>query len=142
MLATMYADNGIGLAAPQVGVNKRLMVFNEFGDPEDKESEMVLANPIIIDKSSLKGSSEEGCLSFPNMYGEVERHYRVTVDYQDITGQKKKIRLEGYPAVIFQHEYDHLDKVLLIDRFSSTDKKRFAVQLQEMIDRYGPGAVL
>lgn len=111
MLLVMYASDGIGLAAPQVGINKRIMVFNEFGEPKKKEHEMVLINPIIVSKSTEMASGEEGCLSFPQIRGKVDRHVWIEVQYQNIAGAKVSKRFEKYPAVIFQHEYDHLDKV-------------------------------
>ena len=107
----MYASDGIGLAAPQVGVNKRLMVFNELGAPDQKEHEMVLVNPSIVSKSEEKASGEEGCLSFPQIYGYVSRHKWIEVEYQNLDGNKIVKRFEDKPSVIFQHEYDHLDKV-------------------------------
>ncbi|RYH14109.1 peptide deformylase [archaeon] len=112
MLLVMYASDGIGLAAPQVGVNKRIMVFNEHGEPDRKEHEMVLVNPSIVSRSDELVSEEEGCLSFPQIRGNVDRHVWIEVKYQDITGKKVEKRLEKFPAIIFQHEYDHLDKVL------------------------------
>lgn len=90
MLMVMYAADGIGLAAPQVGINKRLMVFNEAGEPEKKEQEMVLVNPVITAKSEETNLREEGCLSFPQIHGTVQRHTWVEVEYQAISGEKKK----------------------------------------------------
>ncbi len=112
MLMVMYAADGVGLAAPQVGINKRLMVFNEDGDPKSKEKEMILINPIIVSKSNKTVVGEEGCLSFPNIYGDVSRAQWITIDYQTLAGEKVTNHyFEGRNAIIFQHEYDHLDKV-------------------------------
>jgi peptide deformylase len=111
MLLLMYAADGVGLAAPQVGINKRLMVFNEEGEKTKPEKEMILVNPVITAKGEEKDEREEGCLSFPQIYGKVMRHKWIEIDYQDIEGNKKKARLEGWPARVFQHEFDHLDKV-------------------------------
>lgn len=112
MLLVMYAAEGVGLAAPQVGINKRLMVFNEDGDPTAKHKEMVLVNPVIVAKSNKTVVTEEGCLSFPKIYGDVTRARWIAVDYQTLEGkQVKNYYLEGNDAIIFQHEYDHLDKV-------------------------------
>ncbi len=112
MLLVMYAAEGVGLAAPQVGINKRLMVFNEEGDPSAKDKEMILVNPIIKSKSEDMIIDEEGCLSFPDIGGEVARHEWIEVDYQTIDGKPVNGEIfEGINSVIFQHEYDHLDKV-------------------------------
>lgn len=111
MLLVMYSADGIGLAAPQVGINKRIMVFNEKGGADEKDTEMILINPRIIASSSEMKSSEEGCLSFPLIYGDVERAAWIEVEYQTLDGTKVTKRFEDRPAVIFQHEYDHLDKV-------------------------------
>jgi peptide deformylase len=142
MFRTMYATHGIGLAAPQVGVNKRLMVFNEFGDPTDADSEVVLINPQIISKSEDMVSSEEGCLSFPMISAEVERHYRIEVDFQNQFGEKKNVILEDDPSIIFQHEYDHLDKILLVDRMCEGDEDMFSFKLKKLVERFGPDGAL
>ena len=112
MLLVMYAAEGIGLAAPQVGVNKRVMVFNELGESTRKEKEMVLVNPVILAKSEETDILEEGCLSFPMIHGDVQRHKWIEVDYYTVLGERKTATFEGFKARIFQHEYDHLDKVL------------------------------
>eukprot|EP01038_Epipyxis_sp_PR26KG_P016114 gene16114-21900_t len=110
MFLVMYAAQGIGLAAPQVGINKKLMVFNEAGDDKKPELEMILVNPMIINKSDEFFESEEGCLSFPQIEGRVMRHKWIEVEYQDLTGIKIQTIFKENPARIFQHEYDHLDK--------------------------------
>lgn len=111
MLLVMYESDGVGLAAPQVGINKRIMVFNEKGEADAKDTEIILINPHIVASSSERKSSEEGCLSFPLIYGDVERAAWIEVEYQTLDGTKVTKRFEDRPAVIFQHEYDHLDKV-------------------------------
>jgi len=90
MLMVMYAADGIGLAAPQVGINKRLMVFNEAGEPEKKEQEMILVNPVITARSVETNLREEGCLSFPQINGDVQRYEWVEIEYQTTSGQKTK----------------------------------------------------
>lgn len=140
MLSVMYAANGIGLAAPQVGINERLMVFNESGDEEDKENEMILCNPIILRQSEEKWIREEGCLSFPLIEGEVERSLKIEIKYQTVEGEDRQLELEGMPARIFLHEYDHLDKILFIDRLSQRDLKMNQKRLDKYIKKYGPGA--
>jgi len=140
MLLIMYASDGIGLAAPQVGINERLMVFNEFGDPAKVDKEMILVNPVILAKSEEKDVREEGCLSFPLISGKVERHTSIEVEYQVVdSGEKVRTRFQGMPARIFQHEYDHLDKVLFIDRLVPEDKAMNQKRLDKYVKKYGPG---
>ena len=140
LLETMYdSDDGVGLAAPQVGLNIRLMVFNELGERSKPEKEMVLCNPVITSKSEDTDIREEGCLSFPQINGKVVRHKWVDIEYQNIKGEKVKQRLEGWPARVFQHEYDHLDKVLLVDRIVEEDLKLNAKRLEKAVKKYGAG---
>ena len=87
------------------------MVFNEEGESDKSEFEMILVNPIVTSQSEETDLEEEGCLSFPLILGKVYRHKWITVDYQSVTGEKKSVKLEGWPARLFQHEFDHLDKV-------------------------------
>lgn len=141
MLLIMYAADGIGLAAPQLGLNVRLMVFNEVGDQGKAEKEMILVNPVILGKSDEKDLREEGCLSFPLISGKVERHKWIEVEYQTISGEKIKKKFEGMPARIFQHEYDHLDKVLFIDRLVPEDKALNQKRLDKYVKKYGPGGL-
>jgi len=101
------------------------MVFNEKGDPKFKNEEMILVNPTIISKSPEFDTKEEGCLSFPQIRGDVQRSIWVEVRYADIAGSIKEVKFEGLPARIFQHEYDHLDKVtttLMIDNNNNNNK--------------------
>ena len=141
MLLVMYAADGVGLAAPQVGINTRLMVFNEAGSPAKADKEMVLVNPTILATSEDKDLDEEGCLSFPLIKGRVERHLWIQVEYQSLTGAKVAVKLEGLPARIFQHEYDHLDKVLFIDRIVAEDQPRNQKRLEKYVKKYGPGGL-
>ena len=89
------------------------MVFNEKGDKKNVDFEMILVNPKVIDQSVETDLEEEGCLSFPLIQGQVYRHKWISIDYQNIKGEKKSIKLEGWPARLFQHEFDHLDKVII-----------------------------
>lgn len=139
MLLVMYAADGIGLAAPQVGINQRLMVFNEAGEPDEIDSEMVLCNPVIVRQSEEFNWREEGCLSFPMIHGEVRRALQVDVEYQDLQGEQQAAFLTGFAARIFLHEFDHLDKVLFIDRFEPRDIKTNRKRLDKYIKKYGPG---
>jgi peptide deformylase len=135
MLDTMYRARGVGLAAPQVGLDLDLLVLNPSGDPEDRDGEMVLINTEIV---ARKGNEfgEEGCLSFPGIYAEIERAKKVTVRYQDLEGNEHEARVDGFLARIIQHEADHLRGVLFIDRMSSVEKLRVRNALQDLERQY------
>jgi peptide deformylase len=118
MLATMYDAPGIGLAAPQVGVLKRLVVLDI--DREDvKTGPLFLVNPEIIEASDEDVTYEEGCLSVPEHYSEVARPAKVRVRYLDRDGKPQEMACEGLLATCVQHEIDHLDGVLFIDHISA-----------------------
>ncbi len=121
MLETMYNAPGIGLAAVQVGILKRLIVIDVSKDNE-KKNPLFLINPKIIDKSEKKSVYEEGCLSLPGQFAEVERPSECTVEYIDYSGKKKKIKAEGLLSTCVQHEIDHLDGILFIDYLSKLKK--------------------
>jgi len=122
MLAVMYDDEGgardagVGLAAPQVGVNVRLMVFNPSGDASKPEEEVVLVNPRVTSTGGGLEVGDEGCLSFPGVYGGVGRPVRAKVKAQALDGSPFKLTLEGFSARVFLHEYDHLQGVLFHER--------------------------
>ncbi len=111
MYETMYFANGIGLAAVQVGVLKRLFVIDV---PEFGKFEMI--NPRIIEKSKETSIYEEGCLSLPGIGNEVERSQSITIEYLDLDGNKKTLKATDLLATCIQHEYDHLEGILFIDR--------------------------
>ncbi|CAL6420692.1 unnamed protein product [Bathycoccus prasinos] len=135
MFKIMYETVGCGLAAPQVGVNYRLMVYNEAGAPGEGK-EVVLVNPKISKFSKQKDFFEEGCLSFPKIYAEVERPMGVKIEAQDVEGNKFKMTLEGFEARVFQHEYDHLDGVLFHDRMSSSVVGDIRSDLDKLIEDF------
>jgi len=110
MIKTMQANDGIGLAAPQVGERIRLIIV------QTKKGPAAFVNPKISGRSLLHAQSEEGCLSIPGIYGLVKRKRRVTVKALDRHGKKVKLRLGGMEAIIFQHEIDHLNGILFTDR--------------------------
>ncbi len=110
MAETMYTDSGVGLAAPQVGISKRIIIIDE-----EKEGLMVLVNPEII-KSEGEIIDEEGCLSIPGIYSDVRRSSKVTVKALNENGDKIEITKEGLIARALQHEIDHLNGVLFIDK--------------------------
>lgn len=118
LLATMYAAPGIGLAAPQVGVLKRVIVLDI--DREDvKTGPLFLANPEIVEASDDDATYEEGCLSLPEHYSEVVRPAKVTVRYLDRDGKRQEMACEGLLATCVQHEIDHLDGILFVDHISA-----------------------
>ncbi len=118
MLETMDTANGIGLAAPQVGVLQRLIVVDIPEDLEFEGSEgfqAVVVNPEIIKSSGLE-VGEEGCLSVPGWYGNVERFHAITVRGRNIKGREIRVKVEGLPARCLQHEIDHLDGIIFTDK--------------------------
>jgi peptide deformylase len=142
MFKMMYAAQGVGLAAPQVGVNKRLMVYNEQGDPKKWLDEVIMVNPKIVEFSDSKEIDMEGCLSFPDMSGEVERSKWIKVEAFNLKGKKMKKKYTGWEARIFQHEYDHLDGVVYIDRLSEEGRKEVETRVDELIQDFGEGGQL
>jgi peptide deformylase len=142
MLLVMYAAEGVGLAAPQVGVNKRLMVYNESGDRKKWLDEMIFVNPSITGLSEATEMGEEGCLSFPDMGGEVDRHKWIKVEAVNLKGKKVKRKFVGWEARIFQHEYDHLDGTVYVDRLTDEGRKEVQPRLDELVDEFGEGGAL
>ena len=123
MLETMYDAPGIGLAAPQVGVLKRVVVLDI--DREDtKTGPLLMANPEIVAASDEDVSYEEGCLSVPDHYSDVVRPAKVTVRYLDRDGKQQDLACDGLLATCVQHEIDHLDGVLFIDHLSRLKRER------------------
>jgi peptide deformylase len=127
MIDTLRDAPGVGLAAPQVAVSQQLVVI-EYAEDEDEEGDentsvakklFVLVNPEIVEKSEEMVLGVEGCLSIPDLVGEVDRHERIVVKALNRHGQPTKIKVDGWMARIFQHEIDHLDGILYTDR---TDK--------------------
>lgn len=119
MFETMYAAEGIGLAAPQVGVGKRLFVM-DVREP-DVEPRAVI-NPVIVERSG-KEKSEEGCLSLPGLVGTVERSARVVMEGEDLEGNALRLEAKGLLARCIQHEIDHVDGILFIDRLSPLQRR-------------------
>ena len=115
MFDLMYESKGVGLAANQVGLPFRFFIVNPSGDPEKKDEEQVFINPVI---SSRRGSSvhEEGCLSLPKIYSDVERPAEITIDAFDMNGQSCKRKIKGFLARVIQHEYDHVEGFIFTDR--------------------------
>ncbi|MEL3906636.1 MAG: peptide deformylase [Treponema sp.] len=124
MFVIMEKDRGIGLAAPQIGKNIRLFIVKI-----DDGIERVFINPHIIATSERQCSYEEGCLSIPKVYASVTRPEAVTVQYQDLNGKRKTMEASGLLARVIQHEYDHLDGILFVDRLPETEKS-------ELVDKF------
>ena len=121
MLETMYAAPGIGLAAVQVGVLKRLIVIDITKDKE-KKNPLFLVNPVITFKSNKTSTYEEGCLSLPGHFAEIERPSECQIKFTDYYGKDKELRAEGLLSTCIQHEVDHLNGVLFIDYLSKLKK--------------------
>jgi peptide deformylase len=132
MLARMFESRGVGLAAPQVGLSVRLFVCNSGGDPEHPELNRAFVNPVITARGGRRVRAEEGCLSLPQIYAEVERPERCTVRFQDLAGETHVEDFEGFDARVVQHEFDHLEGVLIVDRMTPADKARHRAALDEL----------
>ena len=123
MLETMYHAEGIGLAAPQVGVSSRVIVVDLRGAEEDPVGLVALVNPRVVESSRKKDRAPEGCLSIPGMEEVVERPSSVTVEGLDPEGEPVSLEVSGLLARALQHEIDHLDGVLFIDRVSPLKRR-------------------
>tara|TARA_E500000331_G_scaffold347583_1_gene387993 strand:- start:1621 stop:2139 length:519 start_codon:yes stop_codon:yes gene_type:complete len=130
MLETMYSANGIGLAAIQIGVPKRIIVMDISKD-EDNKKPMYFINPVIKNKAKDKSIYEEGCLSIPNQFAEIERPSKCEVEYLDYNGEKQLKVAEGLLATCIQHEMDHLEGILFIDYLSKLKKSIIVKKLSK-----------
>ena len=131
MLETMYSAPGIGLAAIQVGVPKRVIVIDLSKDGE-KKNPLYFVNPEIITRSKQDASYEEGCLSVPNQFAEVERPSKCEVEYLDYNGNKQLLKAEGLLATCIQHEMDHLEGILFIDYLSKLKRSMIIKKLSKL----------
>ena len=129
MLKVMYKSNGIGLAAPQVGILKRLIVM-DCTDSENKRNSFKFINPKILELSNEVSQFEEGCLSLPRNYAMVERPREIIVQYKDENGKDYKKKFSGIEATCLQHEIDHLDGKLFIDHISKLKRSRILQKLK------------
>ena len=117
MLETMYSKDGIGLAACQVGFLKRLVVYDvTYIDEKKGKKPVVMINPKITSYSKNMVTVEEGCLSFPDIFENVDRHEKITVEYTNLDGKKITGTVKGMEAICIQHEVDHLDGIVFLDR--------------------------
>ena len=130
MLETMYEANGIGLAAIQVGIPKRIIVM-DISKNENKKEPLYFVNPVIKNKDILKSTYEEGCLSVPNQFAEIDRPKNCEVEYLDYNGEKKLLKAEGLLATCIQHEMDHLEGILFIDYLSKLKKTMIIKKLSK-----------
>jgi peptide deformylase len=120
MLIAMKTHKGVGIAAPQIRVSKRVLIVHSqpnsrYPDAPAMEP-IIMINPEILSTSEEKETSWEGCLSLPGLRGMIPRHKEISVSYSTLTNQKEEINLSGFPARIFQHEYDHLEGILFPER--------------------------
>ena len=129
MLQTMYAANGIGLAAIQIGIPKRIIVMDISKD--GKKNPLFFVNPIIKNKDKEKTTYEEGCLSVPNYFAEVDRPKYCEVEYLDYRGESKVLKADGLLATCIQHEMDHLEGILFIDYLSKLKKTMIVKKLSK-----------
>ncbi len=130
MLDTMYAANGIGLAAIQIGIPKRIIVMDISKD-ENKKEPMYFVNPMIKNKDLQKSTYEEGCLSVPNQFAEIDRPKKCDIEYLNYDGEKKILKAEGLLATCIQHEMDHLEGILFIDYLSKLKKSMIIKKLSK-----------
>ena len=121
MLETMYSAPGIGLAAVQVGILKRLVVI-DISKEDEKKSPLFLINPVITFKSKNTSVHEEGCLSLPGYFAEIERPTECHINYLDYNGKERNLKADGLLSTCIQHEIDHLDGILFIDYLSKIKK--------------------
>jgi len=130
MEETMIVERGVGLAAPQVGIPMQVAVINP--DPEDEKKLIRMVNPRIVSASRETETIEEGCLSVPGVRGDVARAAKITVAYQDERGAERTLEAEGLLARIIQHEIDHLNGVLFVDRLSFAKRSLIKSKLKDL----------
>ena len=130
MLETMYQANGLGLAAIQIGIPKRIIVM-DIGRDENKKEPMYFVNPVIKNKNIEMSTYEEGCLSLPNQFAEINRPNSCYVEYLDYDGNQKSLKTEGLLATCIQHEMDHLEGILFIDYLSKLKKSMIIKKLSK-----------
>lgn len=134
MLELMYRHEGLGLAAPQVAAPVRLLVMNFAADPAQKEHEFVAINPVIVELGKQILDDREGCLSFPDLYAKVRRAKKVKVQAYNLRGELYEMVCEDLPARVWQHEIDHLDGTLFIDKMGLVGRlnsKKYLKQFEE-----------
>jgi peptide deformylase len=135
MLETMYGADGIGLAAPQVGISKRVVVIDiaRRDDEDAKGAPLFLVNPEIIRISDTPNVYNEGCLSIPGQYAEIERPKTVAIKYIGYDGKQHELEADGLLATCIQHEIDHLDGILFIDHISTLKRDMIVRKLKKFV---------
>jgi peptide deformylase len=136
MLELMYKHEGLGLAAPQVAVPLRVLVVNFAADPEKKDSEFVAINPVIVETSKTIIDASEGCLSFPELYAKVRRSRKVRVQAYNLKGELFEMTCEELPARVWQHEIDHLDGTLFIDKMGMIGRMQSKKALKQFEEEF------
>jgi len=138
MAQTMYQAKGLGLAAPQVGIDARFFIY----DVREKDAPnqlSVLINPRIVEAEGEIISSNEGCLSVPDYRSDVKRFERILVEGVDRNGAPLRFELEGFPAIVMQHEIDHLEGILFIDRISALKRNLYKNRILKKLKRESAG---
>jgi peptide deformylase len=132
MAETMHNAPGMGLAAIQVGINKRIIIYDIYG-PEDKPKLEVLINPVILESEGTMVSENEGCLSVPDFRSDVNRSEWVRVEALDRNGEPVLIETDGMHATVLQHEIDHLDGILFIDKISALKREMYKRKVKKAL---------
>ena len=139
MAETMYAAPGVGLAAPQIGDSRRVLVADpgnqEDDDGEKKPDLMLMVNPSIVERSRETITYEESCLSLPDYYLKVKRAKRIRVQWQDLSGEPHEDSFDGFPAIVLQHEVDHLEGITLLNHSSRLKRSRYLSRLRKRVRR-------
>jgi peptide deformylase len=145
MFELMYRHEGLGLAAPQVAMPVRVLVMNFSGDPLEKQHELVAINPVIVELSKTIEDGREGCLSFPDLFAKVRRSKRVKVQAYNLKGELYEMTCDDLPARVWQHEVDHLDGALFIDKMGMVgrmnSKKYLKMFEQEYLEAQKKGDI-
>jgi len=131
MFQTMYETRGIGLAAPQVGLGIRVIVANLTADPQRPNSEEVYINPEILERSG-EIKEEEACLSLPGLFSIIPRSAEISVRFTDLEGKVRTVKAKELHARLFEHEIDHLDGILIIDRLTPAERSKWSPLLKEL----------
>ena len=139
MLETMYDAPGVGLAGPQVGIMERILVLDP-AEQDEKPQPFKIINPEIISASEARSSYNEGCLSVPEQFADIERPAVVKVRFLDEHGKRHEIEADGFLATVIQHEMDHLDGILFVDYLSSLRRNMLIKKAQKyMKQKHGAG---
>ena len=132
LVHTMYLRDGVGLAAPQVGVSRRVIAVDPYWSREHKPKDpLIMINP-ELEFGTQETETEEGCISLPQLYANVIRPASVNVSFTDLSGQRRVLAFTGYPAVVVQHEYDHLEGVLFVDRLRTLARLKLMPRLRAL----------